>query len=190
MSFSGNNKPNDGPVGDRGDLFLRLFLAHQQQLYLHIFSLVPQRQDAADILQQTALVLWKKFDEFTPESDFLAWATRIAYLEVLHLRRGKARHNEILDHDVLEQVAAAAPHHRPFLDATLTALEYCLARLSTADADLLKRRYERGESGAEIGNQLGRPANSISKSLGRIRRALAECIRRRLAAEEQAGGAP
>ncbi|MCE9553121.1 MAG: sigma-70 family RNA polymerase sigma factor [Planctomycetes bacterium] len=190
MNSSGKVKSNDGSVGDRGDLFLPLFLSHQQQLYLHIFSLVPQRQDAADILQQTALMLWKKFDEFSPGSDFLAWASRIAYLEVLHLRRGKARHNEILDHDVLDQVAAAAPQQQSFLDTSFAALEFCLARLSTSDSDLLKRRYERGESGSEIANQLGRPANSISKSLGRIRRALAECIRRRLAIEEQAGGAP
>jgi len=176
-------------VGDRGDRFLTAFLPHQQALFVYIYSLVPQRQDAADILQQTALVLWKKFDEFAPGTDFLAWASRIAYLEVLHLRRSKARHAEILDDDVLREVAEAAPESRPFLDATLAALQYCVDKLSASDADLLKRRYEHGQSGAEMADSLGRPSNSISKSLGRVRRILAECIRRRLAAEERNGGA-
>jgi RNA polymerase sigma-70 factor (ECF subfamily) len=193
MSRAGGNEPMPGIaenlVGDRGDRFLTAFLPQQQALFVYIYSLIPQRQDAADILQQTALVLWKKFDEFAPGTDFLAWASRIAYLEVLHLRRNKARHTEILDDDVLRDVAEAAPENRSFLDSTLAALQYCVAKLSSSDADLLQRRYERGQSGAEMAHTLGRPANSISKSLGRIRRALAQCIRRRIAAEERKGGA-
>ena len=62
----------------------------------------------------------------------------------------------------------------------------CLARLAPSDRELIRRRYSPGETGKSLAEALGRPANSVYQSLGRIRRTLLECIKRRLAAEAQA----
>src|SRR5215218_100140 len=63
--------------------FLRLFLQNQRRLYAYILTLLPNRADADDVLQETSLVMWDKFDPADPPTDFLAWARRVAYHKVL-----------------------------------------------------------------------------------------------------------
>lgn len=167
--------------------FVKLFLAEQRGVYRFILSLVAVPQDAEDLLQETAEVLWRRFDEFRPGSNFFAWACQIAHYKVLEYRRRHGR-EALLDEDVLEQVAAVAASKDAAIDVRRSALEQCLAKLSTKDRALLDRRYAPQGSSKSIAADLGRPANSVSKSLGRIRRSLLECIRRTLAATEREGG--
>ena len=68
--FFGNPMPKD-PQTDQYD-FGRLFVQYQPRIYGYIRSLVADRSDAEDMLQETASVLWQKFDEFTPGTNFLA----------------------------------------------------------------------------------------------------------------------
>src|SRR3954467_5741619 len=58
--------------------FMRLFLAHQRRFYGLILSLVPNVTDADDLLQETAALMWQKFAEFRPGTDFAAWGLRFA----------------------------------------------------------------------------------------------------------------
>jgi RNA polymerase sigma-70 factor (ECF subfamily) len=87
------------------------------------------------------------------------------------------------DSTVLEKLAVEAVETaaRPMMP--LEVLESCLGKLSDADRMLIRRRYEPGSSVKELALDFGRSANSLSKSLGRIRRALLECIQRKLAGE-------
>src|SRR5215467_12973604 len=64
-------------------LFLRLFLKNERRLYAFILTLLPNRADADDVLQEASLVMWDKFDERHPPDDFAAWGCRIAYFKVL-----------------------------------------------------------------------------------------------------------
>jgi RNA polymerase sigma-70 factor (ECF subfamily) len=54
--------------------------------------------------------------------------------------------------------------------------------LSPRDHQLIQKRYEHGMSVATLAETIGRTTNSLSKSLGRIRRSLLECIERKRAA--------
>ena len=67
-----------------------------------------------------------------------------------------------------------------------TALAECIGKLRMQDQELIRRRYTTESNGDNVAHQLGRPANSVYQSLGRVRRVLLECIRRRMAA----GGTP
>ena len=58
--------------------FGRLFVQHEARIYGYIRSLVVHRADAEDLLQETASMLWQKFHEFQPGSNFLAWAMSVA----------------------------------------------------------------------------------------------------------------
>jgi RNA polymerase sigma-70 factor (ECF subfamily) len=42
--------------------------------------LVPNLPDAEDIVQQTAVALWEKFDEYDPKLPFTPWACRFALI--------------------------------------------------------------------------------------------------------------
>jgi RNA polymerase sigma-70 factor (ECF subfamily) len=167
---------------------MSLFLANQRSIYRYILTLVSSAQDAEDVLQDTASVLWTRLYDYRGDG-FLAWASQIAYYKVLEHRRRVGRAAVLLDDDVLEQLASVPQVKDAQLDVQRAALDRCLQRLVPADRLLLERRYSPAMTGKLLAAQLGRPTNSVYKSLGRIRRALVDCIRRTLSAAEREGEA-
>ena len=73
------------------DRFSQLFEQHGRAIYGHIRALVPNGTDADEVFQETNLTLWQKFDQYRPDTDFRAWACRIAYYKVLKLRDRQIR---------------------------------------------------------------------------------------------------
>jgi RNA polymerase sigma-70 factor, ECF subfamily len=84
---------------------------------------------------------------------------------------------------LLEMIAVEASDEQFLRIMPLQALESCLGKLSETDRSLIRRRYQPGTSVQELAAEIGRTANSLSKTLGRIRRALLECVDRTLARE-------
>lgn len=169
------------PDGHQAEEFMALFTAHHRRLFRYILALLPRLHAAEDVLQETNLVLWRRFAEFRPGTDFYAWASRVAFLQVLKYRKS-ARHREAfgLDEDVLETLAQRSVESTDYLDGARDALQNCLTKLSATDRDLILRRYMSGESGKKVAAELGRPQNSVYKSLGRIRQGLLQCVQRSL----------
>ena len=78
------------PSQKTGD-FVQLMIGCQSRLYAFIMSLVCDPEHAADILQQTNIVMWEKSDQFEPGTNFTAWTFQIARYQVLaHRQRRKA----------------------------------------------------------------------------------------------------
>jgi RNA polymerase sigma-70 factor (ECF subfamily) len=177
------------PSVDQMNEFMRLLVGNQRRLYQYVHALLPSEQDVEDALQETFIVLWKKFEQFQPGSSFFAWASRVAYLEVLALRKRRGGGVVILDDEVLELLAGEAIDAAPLVDARHRALADCMNKLPAADRELVERRYALGTRRNDLARELGRPANSVSKSLGRIRQALWDCIHRALADDEEQHGA-
>lgn len=166
--------------------FLRLWEANRRRVFHFILALVHEIHDAEDILQETTIVLWRKFAEYRPDTNFLAWANKIAHFEVLRHRR-KAGRTNLIDDAVLEQLAVDASEHVHRLDGVREALQGCLAKLSDKDRELVSRCYANDERGKDLAALANRPANSVYKSLGRIRKALFECVTRALRRAEGMG---
>jgi RNA polymerase sigma-70 factor (ECF subfamily) len=161
----------------RGEQFMTLYSGHQRRLYLYTMTLLPASVDAEDVLQQTNLVLWRKFDEYRPGTNFFAWACQITRYEVLKYRERRARAAKLLDPDVFDQLADVAIDHVEHLDEFhRLALLDCMQRLSPADRDLMRRRYAEAAEVRAIAADMNRSPNAVSKSLGRIRRLLLDCI--------------
>src|SRR5215204_4341655 len=95
-----------GPA--KGALFLRLFLQNQRRIYAYILTLLPNRADADDVLQEASLVLWDKFDDRCPPDDFTAWACRIAYYKVLDFCKKHQRNRVLFSQEMVERVAETA----------------------------------------------------------------------------------
>lgn len=165
--------------------FVQLFTRHQRRLYLFILAQVPNPAEAEEILQETNVVIWRKFPEFEPGSSFFAWACQIARFEVLKYRERRHKDRLYFSNDFVECVAAEAIEHADELERRRNALIECLGRLREQDRLLIQSRYAPGESGKGLARLLGRPSNSVYQSLGRVRRTLLECINRRLASEVQ-----
>lgn len=171
-------------VDSPGAEFVQEFSRHQRRLYLYILAQVPQPADADEILQETNLVVWKKWNQFQPGTNFFAWSSRIAGYEVLKYRERRRKDKLFFTEKFIETVAQEVGNDEPRLEDRRKALEVCLGKLRPDDRELIRHRYASGKNGKAVARILGRPANSVYQSLGRIRRVLMECIRKRLAAIE------
>ena len=61
---------------EREEQIVQQIAACQDQLFAYILTLVPHRDVARDILQETNLVLWRRREEFVPGTSFVAWASK------------------------------------------------------------------------------------------------------------------
>jgi RNA polymerase sigma-70 factor, ECF subfamily len=170
-------------MSDRVEEFTRLLATHQSRIYSYIYTILPNRADADEVFQETCVVLWRKFEGFRPGSSFFQWAARIAYFKVLSFRK-KQRRSVLLGSDAFVEMLAEEVHSRADdLVEREQALAGCIAKLKERDRDLISRRYAPGGTVKGLADQLQRPIKSIYAALGRIRRALLECVERALVAE-------
>jgi RNA polymerase sigma-70 factor (ECF subfamily) len=168
----------------RTELLVRLLARHQEALYRYIFALLPHEEDARDVLQETSVALLRKFDEYDAALPFLAWAHGFAYREVLKQRDRNQRSLRHLNQDLIKRLAREREQREPLLQERLQVLEDCLKRLPPGDQELIRRRYEGRISPDEMASQRGTSRRTVFRELDRIRRALLECINRRLAATD------
>src|SRR5436309_15494535 len=84
---------------------MTLMTRHQRQIFSYIYVLVPNRNDAEDLLQETSVVICEKFHEFREGTDFVAWACQIAFWRVRYSRQKFARAKVVFNQDILEAVA-------------------------------------------------------------------------------------
>lgn len=168
--------PTPGPTNPQ-DHFVTLLTGSQIRIYSYILSLLGDRDQARDVLQQTNLVLWQKASEFTSGTDFIAWAFRVAYFEVRGYRRDLAREKVVFDDDLLDQLQEEAAGDAAGFDARREALIRCVAKLPPDHRELIRLRYAEGRGVSEMQPLLGKPAGAIANVLHRIRAALLACIR-------------
>jgi len=174
----------DRSVGPRAERFVRLLATCQRRVFLYALGLVYNAADAEEILQETNLVLWRKFDQYQPGTDFASWACRIAYFEVLKFRERQARQQRLFSSEFIESLAVESEESLDELDARRDALSACLDKLRKNDRQLVLRRYQEHATTRAVAEALGRSVQGTRKSLHRIRMTLLACIERTLAAEE------
>lgn len=162
----------------RAEEFVRLLTAHQGAMFRYVFSLVPHEEDARDVLQETNVALYRKFDGYDSARPFLAWAYQFAYLEVLKHRDRTRQGNRAFRPEVIDRLARDREEYEPVLEARAVALEGCLQRLSPADRDLIDRRYRRDVRPDDLAAELGTSRRTLFRNLDRVRRRLLDCITR------------
>jgi RNA polymerase sigma-70 factor (ECF subfamily) len=165
--------------------FAELLRQHQSRLLGYIHSLVRDLNDADDLLQQTALILWNKFDDYDPTRSFFSWACGVARLEVSNFIRSRSRRKLYLADDLtLMLIEASEEVAGPDADdeRRLAALGKCVDKLRDRDRELLMACYRDSEVAiTRVADQFGRSSQSVHNSLKRIRESLYECVRRTVA---------
>jgi RNA polymerase sigma-70 factor, ECF subfamily len=168
------------PVDTSKTQFVRLLSAHSSRLYGFILTLVLDRNLTDDIFQNVCVVLWEKFSTFEPDSNFLAWACRVAQYQVMAERRKHKRH-PVLSTEVVNFLADEACARQETDSTREAALAICLEQLSKTDRTLIERRYFQQCPIATIAQSLNRSESSVYRAFTRIHTTLLTCIRRRLA---------
>jgi RNA polymerase sigma-70 factor (ECF subfamily) len=166
--------------------FVRLWSTNRTQLYNFIFSMLPDHVEAEEVFQRVSVVLWSKFNDFRPETDFWRWSAQVARFEMQdYCKRRKRERLRFWGEAVIDNIADTYLQHGDLLLSQRRALMACLQKLTPRDRELISLRY-----GAEqvttkrLADRMGRPLVTLYKALGRIRRALYECIQRAMASEQ------
>ncbi len=161
---------------ERQKELVRLLTRNQRKIFAYIYTLVPHRADAEDLLQETCVTIHDKFDDFETGTDFLAWANRIAYWKVREARKNFARSKVIFDDRVMDAISETAATMQAELDQRHEALAFCLAKLNERDRRMILTRYERGSGVERAAAQAGRTIQAAYKALTRLRQLLMDCV--------------
>ncbi|MBL9162772.1 MAG: sigma-70 family RNA polymerase sigma factor [Planctomycetaceae bacterium] len=168
---------------DRIAEFVELYSRYYPRLQYYLMALMPSANDAADVLQEVSLTLWKKFDTYEPNTNFYAWACKVARLQALKHRERLGKSARLIDDAILECLSDEASSDELDPAVSLDALARCLERLSERHRSLIRKRYQPGVSVSDLAFEAGCSANALSKLLGKIRRRLMDCVERTLASE-------
>lgn len=169
---------------DRHDRFLRLYIEQEEALRGFARSLVPTREDAREVMQEAASVLWRKFEEITSKKDFRRWAFGVVRFEALTYLRGQRRDRHVFSDALLERLAEEAEAAEEEWEAERRALDLCLKKLPEAQRTLVEAAYAPGVRMDHFAQDAGRSAMSIYKALHRIRLTLLACTKQTLARED------
>jgi len=181
--------PSDSPPSDplqplsaeRQEEFVRLLNESHPLLLRYVLSLVGNRHDAEDVLQRASLVMWRRFGTFEPGTDFIAWATTVAFYEVRNFQRVTGRSRLEFDDELMNILAAERVAHVRHCSQQIEALEHCTQKLDNASRELLAAIYVDDTPVVEVARQKGCAPKTLYNKLSFIRRALAECVQRRMA---------
>lgn len=165
------------------DQFMHLYMENEQALRGFIRSLVPTLEDSKEVMQETAAVLWRKFESLDSPDDFRRWAFGVARFEALASRRDHARDRHVFGDELLQLLADEA--ERVVSDEE-AALQGCLKKLPDKQVSLLEAAYTQDKRIDEMALAAGRTPMALYKSLHRIRMSLASCIKKQLNQDQQA----
>ena len=160
--------------------FIQLMVSHEIRLRAFALSLTGNWDVAEDVLQDALCVLWEKFHEFDPGTNFMSWAGRVVYLKAHEQRRrqGKGGAGVPFGDEFLRTVADEATNLSDEMYERQRLLEKCVGKLRADQRELLRLRYDQGTDIVAIARALRRTAGSVREALRRIRKALFDCVNR------------
>ena len=160
--------------------FFALYTNTQGRLYSYLLMMVHNRDDADELLQETAAIMWERFDQFQEGTNFGAWAIKIAKNKSYeHLRKNKST-KMLLNGKFYEDISDFAEKSSEEIPVRLQALNNCINKLNTSNQKLLRLRYKKGLSIKDISQATGRSCSALYKNLASILRLLRICIERTL----------
>ena len=123
--------------------FTRFWTEVQPIVAGYINAVVPDFQEAEDLLQDVAVILLRKFSEYDAQRPFLAWAIGIAKREVLMARRSLCPESLLCyQADLLDRISQVYEDLAPELEDRSRALRECLQTIKGRASELLRLRYE------------------------------------------------
>jgi RNA polymerase sigma-70 factor, ECF subfamily len=170
------DRDNRRPGDESQASFLRLFLSAEREVYRSVLALVPNLADAEEIVQQTAVALWNKFDQYDPSRPFTPWACRFAVNITHQWVARRQRWQALLDRGLAEELTRRREEMRPQFETRLRHLDGCLEKLAPEQRAIVEAYYFRRKDVTVIAEESRRSVDGVYKLLQRIRSKLRHCI--------------
>ncbi|MDK9718326.1 MAG: sigma-70 family RNA polymerase sigma factor [Trichlorobacter sp.] len=172
--------------------FEQLVLRYQRSLFNVAFRISGNEADAAEIVQETFLAVWRKIKEFRGEAKLSTWLTSIAVNQARtrwQQNRQKQGREKSLDETAEEnsgaplQIASKQPSALEQLErlALRELLERCIRALDQGFREVLVLRDMRELPYDEVGQVLGLREGTVKSRLFRAREAVRDCVTKGMA---------
>jgi RNA polymerase sigma-70 factor (ECF subfamily) len=169
----------------QAERFAALWTAAQSTIASFIRTLIPDYQQADEVLQRVAVTLVRKFDQYDETRSFAAWAVGVAKFEVLYYRRERATDKHLFSDDIVEQIASRYELLAEDADPVREALRQCVDELKGRSKKVIDLRYRRGMKSMAIADEMMLSAGAVRMLLCRVREALRRCIERRVSRQDR-----
>ena len=151
--------------------FLTVFLANEREIFRYVAALVPTVGDAQEIVQQTAVALLEKFDDYDRSRPFTPWACRFALNVTRQWMDRRRRWRTMLETGLAEELATRREQLQPEFGERLSHLNHCLGKLppdhrELVDGILLSSRRKLKRSRDRLSEQSMRFTNRCNGSGG------------------------
>jgi RNA polymerase sigma-70 factor (ECF subfamily) len=95
-------------AGDRG-AFVAVIRLYQQKVFVLAYSIVRDREDAQDVVQETFLRLYQKAGTYQPRQSFQGWLLQMAKnISIDHYRKHRKKRREWETATPIEEIQVAA----------------------------------------------------------------------------------
>ena len=156
--------------------FIHQFTRNERQIRYYIASLVANKSDVDDIMQECSSLLWKKYDQYDPERPFLPWAMRFAYNAVRTYRQKLGTRKKYFTNELIEELVEVHAKEMDRLEQERNLLPSALKKLTEKEQLLIQHRYSHGGTIQDLAEKLGEKPDALYKRLQRIREKLMKSI--------------
>jgi RNA polymerase sigma-70 factor, ECF subfamily len=171
--------------------FELIFEEHHAMVTAYLQSVTGNKDDAAELAQETFIVAYKKLNEFDRTRSVAAWLRGIAQNLARNTLRKKSRQRMILlEGDELDAVFSTFDNLRTddLWQDRLKALLECRGRLPDSQRQSVALYYDEGKPPRDIATALGVVEKSVYQILWIARKNLKQCIEALAPMEKTAHG--
>tara|TARA_E500000331_G_C17143388_1_gene663791 strand:+ start:287 stop:808 length:522 start_codon:yes stop_codon:yes gene_type:complete len=162
--------------------FTRLLLEAEPVMLRSVLVVVPNRTDARDILQETAVALWRQFDSYDPQRPFVNWAMGFSRIETRRFLTRQKRRAQ-LSEQAMELLERELEGDTSFAVEVERHLATCMQKLGEKQHALIQGYYHENRSVEWLAEQGGRSVEAVYKAIQRTRIDLQTCIQRQIRKE-------
>lgn len=155
----------------------------RRALEVYAFSMLKDRAEAEDLVQDAFIVVMEKFADFKEGTSMLAWTRAIVRLKVLQSLERRGRRATLIDQLLDDAVDAAFEEAEsgPYAEAVRARhhrLATCLGQLGERSRKLLDCIYAEKMSYEAAARSVDMGFEAVKKSLQRTKTQLRECMER------------
>lgn len=167
--------------------FHELVRRHQKRVYQLVFSIVKEREQAMDLVQDTFLKIHQNLPGFKGDAAFFTWSYRIAYNLAIDARRRQRRFEHVeINEAVLPDgdtpddpyaATSASPQKAALRHELSLEIQRALATLHENHRAILMLREVDGLSYEELAKVMGIPKGTVMSRLFHARQKLQAALR-------------
>jgi len=152
----------------------------QRIVEAYVRGLVRDSHITRDIVQNTAVVLMRKFTTWDTTQAFVPWALGFAKFEVLAHFRDSARRRVVFNEELIDSITVMWSGVTGELDQEDSALRECLEKLTPKAREMIRLRYYEELELSQLADRISSTVGAVRVALMRTRRQLKDCVNRQL----------